>query len=71
MLYLCGTETSNLYTIMTTEEVHNYNRRLAVSDISYEAVCTNEKIVEFRKWMTAWLDMAYEAGFKAAKEGKI
>lgn len=56
---------------MTTEEVHNYNRRHAVSDISYEAVCTNEKIVEFRKWMTAWLDMAYEAGFKAAKEGKI
>ena len=56
---------------MTTEELHNYNRRRALSDISYNAVCTNDAIIEFRRWITKWLEQAYEAGYNAGKEGKI
>lgn len=55
---------------MTTEELHNYNRRRALSDISYNAVCTNEAIIEFRRWLTKWLELAYEQGFKNATNGE-
>lgn len=56
---------------MTTEELHNYNRRQALSDISYNAVCTNEAIIEFRRWLTKQLELAYEQGFKNATNGKL
>jgi hypothetical protein len=56
---------------MTVEEVHNHNRDWAVKEISYEAVVKTEAIVAFRAWITKYLNMAYDAGFKAAKEGKI
>lgn len=58
-------------TIMTVQELHEHNRDWAVKDISFEAVGKVDAIVEFRKWITKWLDMAYEAGYKAAKEGQI
>ena len=56
---------------MTPEELHDHNRQNAVHEISYQAVCTNDAIIEFRRWIAGWLDKAYEAGFKAAKEGKF
>ncbi len=56
---------------MTIEEVHNYNRRNAISDISYNAVGKSEAISEMRSWLSKWLALAYEAGYKAAKEGEV
>ena len=56
---------------MTVEEVHNHNRQWALNDISYDAVCTTEFICGLRQWITKQLEKAYEAGFNAAKEGKI
>lgn len=56
---------------MTTEEVHNYNRRKAVAELSFDAVCTNEFMIQMRKWMRGHLERAYDAGFKAAKEGLL
>lgn len=56
---------------MTTEELHNYNRRNAITDISYPAVCTTDFICGLRAWIEGWLEEAYEAGFKAAKEGQL
>ena len=56
---------------MTTEEMHEYNKRHAINDLSYWSVCTTDFTIELRKFMTKWLDKAYEAGFKAAKEGQL
>lgn len=56
---------------MTTKEMHEYNKRKAIKDLSYNSVCTTDFTIELRKFMTKWLDKAYEAGFKAAKEGKL
>lgn len=56
---------------MTTEEMHEYNKRQAINDLSYWSVCTTEFTIELRKFMTKWLSKAYEAGFKAAKEGQL
>ena len=58
-------------TTMTTEEMHEYNKRQAIHDLSYWSVCTTDFTIELRKFMTKWFDKAYEAGFKAAKEGKL
>ena len=49
---------------MTTEEMHEYNKRQAINDLSYYSVCTTDFTIELRKFMTKWLDKAYEAGFK-------
>lgn len=56
---------------MTTEELHNYNRRRAIDDISYDAVCTNDFIIQMRKWIRGHLEKAYEAGYKNAKNGEL
>lgn len=56
---------------MTIEEMHEYNKRNAITDLSYWSVCTTDFTIELRKFMEKWLDKAYEAGFKAAKEGKL
>lgn len=56
---------------MTTEELHNYNRRNAITDISYSAVCEIGFIRGLREWIEGWMVQAYEAGFKAAKEGQL
>ena len=53
---------------MTIEELHEYNRRQRISDISYESVCKVDFTIELRKWITKWLEQAYEAGFQAAKD---
>ena len=56
---------------MTTEEVHEYNKKHAISSISYPAVASTDAAVEMRRWIELWLGLAYEAGYKAAKEGKL
>lgn len=56
---------------MTTEEMHEHNKRQAISDLSYWSVCTTDFTIELRNFMTKWLDKAYEAGFKATQEGKL
>lgn len=56
---------------MTREDLHQHNRYDAVHEISYQAVCTSDAIIEFRRWITKWLEQAYEAGYNAGKEGKI
>lgn len=56
---------------MTVEELHAYNRTHAVSDISYEAVAKDEAVIEFRKWIRKWLEVAYDAGFRNAKNGEV
>lgn len=56
---------------MTVEEMHEYNKRHAINDLSYWSVCTTAFTIELRKFMTKWLDKAYEAGYKAAKNGEL
>lgn len=56
---------------MTTEEMHEYNKRQAIKDLSYNSVCTTDFTIELRNFMAKWLDKAYEAGFKAGREGKL
>lgn len=56
---------------MTAEEMHEYNKTQVTKDLSYWSVCTADFTIELRKFMTKWLDKAYEAGFKAAKEGEL
>lgn len=56
---------------MTREEKHQYNKRHAISPISYKAVCTTDAAVAFREWIEQWLEVAYEAGFNNAKEGEL
>lgn len=56
---------------MTVEEVHAHNRQWKLSNISYEAVAKDESIVAFRAWITKWLELAYDAGYKAAKNGDL
>ena len=56
---------------MTVEEVHQYNKTHAIATISYPAVASAEAATEMRRWIEHWLDMAYEAGYRAAKEGKL
>lgn len=56
---------------MTKEEMHEYNKRQAIHDLSYWSVCTTEFTIKLRYFMIEWLSKAYEAGFKAAKEGKL
>ena len=63
--------TNKKYRDMTTEEMHEYNKTQATKDLSYWSVCTTDFTIELRKFMTKWLDKAYEAGFNAAKEGKL
>ena len=41
---------------MTTEEMHEYNKRQAIHDLSYWSVCTTDFTIELRKFMTKWLD---------------
>ena len=55
----------------TTEEMHEHNKREAISNISYWNVCEVNALVEIRQWIEKLLDKAYEAGFKAAKEGQL
>lgn len=56
---------------MTTEEMHEYNKRQAISGMSFDSVCTTEFTIKLRYFMIEWLSKAYEAGFKAAKEGQL
>ena len=56
---------------MTIEEVHEYNKTHAIASISYPAVASPDAAVEMRRWIEYWLGLAYEAGYKAAKEGKL
>ncbi len=56
---------------MTTEEVHEYNKTHAIGSLSYDAVVSPDATVEMRRWIELWLGLAYEAGYKAAKEGKL
>ena len=56
---------------MTPEEMHNHNRQWALSHISYEAVCTDDFIIELRKWIMNYLEMAYDAGYNNAKKGEL
>lgn len=56
---------------MTEKEIHEYNKSHAISHISYPAVCRDDFIIELRGWIEKWLGLAYEAGYKAAKEGKL
>ena len=56
---------------MTTEEMHEYNKKQAIHDLSYNSVCTTDFTIELRKFMTKWLDKAYEAGYKAAENGEL
>lgn len=53
---------------MTQEEKHLHNKRKAVSKISYTAVASDEAATRFREWIEKYLEIAYEAGFKTAKE---
>ena len=56
---------------MTVEEVHEYNKTHAVSNISFQGVVCVDAVCEMRAWLEKWLDVAYEAGYKAAKEGEL
>ena len=56
---------------MTEKEIHEYNKSHAVGRISYQAVCTDDFIIRLRGWIEEWLGMAYEAGYKAVKEGEL
>jgi len=56
---------------MTKEEMHNHNRQWALSGLSYEAVCTDDFIIDLRNWFTKWLEMAYDAGYNNAKKGEL
>lgn len=56
---------------MTQEERHQYNKRHAISPISYMAVGTTDAVIAFREWIEQWLEAAYEAGFNNAKEGEL
>lgn len=56
---------------MTPEEKHNYNRMWAIAGISYEAVCTDDAIIAFRRWIERYLEMAYDAGYNNAKKGEL
>ena len=56
---------------MTKEEMHNHNRQWALSGLSYNAVCTDDFIIDLRNWITKWLEMAYEAGYNNAKKGEL
>ena len=56
---------------MTTEEMHEYNKRQAIHDLSYYSVCTTAFTIELRKFMTKWLAKAYEAGYNNAKNGEL
>ena len=51
--------------------MHEYNKRQAIKDLSYNSVCTDEFIIKLRGFMTEWLEKAYELGFNAAKNGKL
>lgn len=56
---------------MTTEEMHEYNKRQAINDLSYWSVCTTDFTIKLRYFMAEWLAKAYERGYKAAKEGQL
>lgn len=56
---------------MTSQEMHEYNKSHAIARISYPAVGNDKFIIKMRKWIEEWLSLAYEAGYKAAKEGNL
>ena len=56
---------------MTIEEKHQYNKKHAISPISYKAVATDDAVIAFRVWIEQWLALAYEAGFNNAKKGEL
>ena len=56
---------------MPEQEMHEYNKRQAIMGMSYDAVCTTEFTTKLRYFMIDWLCKAYEAGYKAATEGKL
>ena len=56
---------------MTEQEMHEYNRKHAISRLSFDSVCQTKFTIKLRYFMEEWLAKAYEAGFKAAKEGQL
>ena len=56
---------------MTPQEMHEYNKQHAISNISFPAVCQTEFTIQLRTWIEGLLALAYEAGFKAAKGGEL
>ena len=56
---------------MTEKEMHEYNRKHAISKLSYNSVCTTSFTIILRYFMEKWLAKAYEAGYKAAKNGEL
>lgn len=56
---------------MTEQEMHDYNRKHAISPLSFASVCQTEFTIKLRYFMEEWLAKAYEAGYKNAKNGEL
>ena len=56
---------------MTEKEMHEYNRKHAISQFSFDSVCRTEFTIKLRYFMEEWLAKAYEAGYNNAKNGEL